>query len=198
MRTGAAVSPQGPRAPDTQALCTMSPHLRHLPPEQPPAPRGGEAPMDLLRGLLSLFILLTSSPPAPQAHSTLCGPCPAREKGRRVSPLPPPLEACSPGESPPPPPQQEGEGPPSGPPWGRPGSLPLSPAPVLPIQGWDPGCSPLSILWPSCLCVWACVYMCPPSRSGSAPGHRGRCCVCWGEGGVLLFGATLVSLPLGQ
>lgn len=58
----------------------------------------------------------------------------------------------------------------------------LSPLSGSPIQGWDPGCTPLSILRPSCLCVWACVYMCPPSRSGSAPGHRGRVCA-GGRGG---------------
>lgn len=190
MRTDVVVSPpQGPRAPDTQALCTMSqPTSDIFPLEQLPAPREGEESDGLTPGLISLFILLRSSPPCsfkPKPHSA--GPCPPREKGHRALSSAPSHRGLFPSRvSHLLFPSRKESGPPSGPPLGeawQPSSPP--PVPVLPGQGWDPWLHPSEYyiaLVSVCVCVGVRVHV-PPFKEQTCTWSLRQGVVCAGGEG---------------
>lgn len=151
---------QGPRAPGTQALCTMSQMTPDIfPLERLPAPQ--EESDGLSPGLISLFILLKSSPPCsfqPKPHST--GPCPHREGGAEgsfLSALPSksvpemefPASSQAGRNAAHPPVSQSGI-------VGGIGSLPLHPCPASPWSGLGPLDVPPRILYHPCVCVCVC------------------------------------------
>lgn len=177
MRTGAAVSPRVLGHLTLKHFAPCPPHLRHLPPGAASRPSGRGSAEGLTPGLLSLFILLTPSPPAPSSPLHTLRPALPGKRGTELSPLPPPLEVCSPR----PLPQQGGAWPPSGPPWGRPGSLPLSPL-RFSHSGLGPWLHPseYSTALVS-VCVGVRVHV-PPFEERKCP-WPSRQGVCWLGGG---------------
>lgn len=83
--------------------------------------------------------------------------------------------------------------------WGRPGSLPVH---LLfwfsLVRAGTPGCTPLNIILPSCLCVCGRVCTCAPLQGTEVYlVIEARCCVCWGGRSFCLV-LPLSTLPLGQ